>query len=447
MSTSITYFKTALGLGLFLLFVCLVGCSTPDAKIYAVEQSTHVDVKQITPSLILPNLNALKQQAIREGRELHIHISHGIGSQDQDYANAHIRKVLEKMHSEAKNLVEIKEELLSATLNAYTQSETMPSDLKKYLGTVWPSYKRYTFTDKERNLNIKFHSFYWAKLGDFVSDCHISHFSVDKTGWPQQCATAREKNDRPAYLNAKFQDFVRSHLSDAITYGGDFGSVIRNTFYEQLCQSRGAKFSSKMEKHGSFFECDLSNEAKPPIIAFITHSLGSKIVTDALLGYDKDNILPTYINTMPIFMLANQLTLLSINNMCDGGKCDQNEIEKILPELLRKAGKNGKAEKKVDSLKLQLVAYNDPNDLLSFEMPINTKLPPSVTAWNISLVTTPAYLGFIANPIAAHNNYWTDDRVITSIVCGVETTPKTDIASGKGSGTCPALAIAQTKPH
>jgi hypothetical protein len=83
----------------------------------------------------------------------------------------------------------------------------------------------------------------------------------------------------------------------------------------------------------------------------------------------------------------------------------------------------------------RLIAFSDPNDLLSYPIPdrfvrdhVDSRLCPrqvNVTI-NVASVTDVIGLGQFANPLAAHVDYENDDRVIGLITRGIgqpETAP------------------------
>ena len=70
--------------------------------------------------------------------------------------------------------------------------------------------------------------------------------------------------------------------------------------------------------------------------------------------------------------------------------------------------------------KTQIIAFSDPNDLMSYPVPdqfadkyIESRLCPSVTnvTINVASVTSLLGLGNVANPLSAHLGYAADERV------------------------------------
>ncbi len=78
--------------------------------------------------------------------------------------------------------------------------------------------------------------------------------------------------------------------------------------------------------------------------------------------------------------------------------------------------------------KLNIYAFNDPNDLLSYPIPphlvgryVDSRLCPSVTNISINVARPIDLFGItqIASPAAAHGDYDQDERVIEIIAHGV----------------------------
>ncbi|MGE3294090.1 MAG: hypothetical protein AB7O95_22210, partial [Geminicoccaceae bacterium] len=70
--------------------------------------------------------------------------------------------------------------------------------------------------------------------------------------------------------------------------------------------------------------------------------------------------------------------------------------------------------------KTELIAFSDPNDLISYPIPdqfadrhIDSRLCPSVTNVTINVVSVSSLLGLgeVANPLGAHSGYAADERV------------------------------------
>jgi hypothetical protein len=125
-----------------------------------------------------------------------------------------------------------------------------------------------------------------------------------------------------------------------------------------------------------------------------------------------------------IFMLANQLPLLQSGLEPAG-------VQGAVPEFCRPEGASF-----ADRLfqETELIAFSDPNDLLSYPIPdafvrdhVDSRLCPKQVNVTINIAPVRSILGFgeFANPLAAHVDYDDDERVIGLITRGIGQ-PETD---------------------
>jgi len=147
-----------------------------------------------------------------------------------------------------------------------------------------------------------------------------------------------------------------------------------------------------------------------------------KWIVDNYQGHDKKSLEKVFslLNEQEfhVYMFANQLMLLQLGTEPPEhtGKYDMfcnAEAENFDQRLLKK---------------LSILAFSDPNDLLSYSIPknfadsfIDSRLCPEITNVyvNVAPVINLLGLGKITSPMAAHNNYESDPRVIGLIVHGI----------------------------
>jgi hypothetical protein len=151
----------------------------------------------------------------------------------------------------------------------------------------------------------------------------------------------------------------------------------------------------------------------------ISHSLGSRAVLDALqrltnlpVGTDPrlQGIADSFRQRdLQIFMLSNQLPLL------EAGREGQQVVNQIGAYCGPDPSRPGRF-----FAKTELIAFSDPNDLMSYPIPdqfadrhIDSRLCPSVTTDTINVVSVNSLLGLgdVANPLSAHTGYAADERV------------------------------------
>ena len=168
---------------------------------------------------------------------------------------------------------------------------------------------------------------------------------------------------------------------------------------------------------------------------FVTHSLGSRIMTDALQSIAADfgggAGLKLYPGLFPavqkkkltVFMLANQLPLLQLGR-------PNPEVTGQFDRHCRPSG-----DKYNDRMfsRVRIIAFSDPNDVLSYAIPpkfaedhIDSRVCPKIVNVNINVAKVIELFGFgqFADPAEAHGGYDHDERVIELIANGIGN-PKT----------------------
>jgi hypothetical protein len=126
---------------------------------------------------------------------------------------------------------------------------------------------------------------------------------------------------------------------------------------------------------------------------------------------------------VPIYMMSNQLPMLQLGR----------ELPQVRNQKNAYCDKNGAKYNERMLAKTSIIAFSDPNDLLSYAIPhdfvskyLDSRLCIDVTNVNINVakVYDAFGLGKLANPMDAHIGYDTDDRVIALIANGIGN-PKT----------------------
>ena len=158
-----------------------------------------------------------------------------------------------------------------------------------------------------------------------------------------------------------------------------------------------------------------AQQAKRDEYAIVTFSLGSQIVIDALskmahravkLDYSKKPELRAFYGEMrnksiSVYMLANQLPVLHIGL--------QPKPERKLGARTEYCTRDNKG-KWLDSL--HIVAFSDPNDLLSYPIPedfpdrqIDSRFCTKLTNVALNIASEVDLASFLAYPVNAHDRY------------------------------------------
>jgi hypothetical protein len=197
-----------------------------------------------------------------------------------------------------------------------------------------------------------------------------------------------------ASLNSRFKDsLLNDCFADAIVYLGPLGGQIR------------ASMKAAVERFGT------AHVAGGPLV-LVTESLGSKILTDAVVAGTSDEragLSRVLSDTRVIFMAANQIPLLNLGFNGQAGFDKQSSTMRDLRDVLR----DSRSASRKSAAELYLVAFSDPNDLLTYELPAVDR-----ATINIRVSNTKTWFGALENPDTAHRGYLDNGKVWKLITCG-----------------------------
>ena len=351
---------------------------------------------------------------IDKNSTLKVLMVHGIGEHLQGYSTRiaeHLSQALDLNVAEAR----FKEITI-----------TTPQFPNENLGKV----RVHRYTNKQETKEMLFYELTWSS----ISSDERKIIAYDDSG---------EHSFRRATLNNTMKGFVNSHISDPLIYLGSSQEKIQFSVVSSFCWMLSRDWQT-LEQHtqescvtnlsDNFTELDDE-------FAFITHSMGSRIVTDSIqelvkhleqqIGSDSDDRLVKVVRYMqnkqiPIFMLANQLPLLQLGR-------ETPEVTNQYDDYCTNEGVN---HERRFFKELTMVAFNDPNDILSYDVPakfvddyMDSRLCINLinVTLNIADVVEILNLGSFANPSVAHRGYDDDERVIGIITQGIEEQSMTPI--------------------
>ena len=248
----------------------------------------------------------------------------------------------------------------------------------------------------------------------------------------QKEAIAFDNSDEYSYRRAAVNDLLKKFSNDtwpdSIIYIGDSQQTILQSFSQSFCwmiKSNWENFPDGITKTCSFNDIGLQKSLADDQFALITHSLGSRIAIDGLqhlttLRSGSNADLGEFFKQkqVPVFMMSNQLPMLQLGRNLPTVSNQKNTYCK--PE-----GENYQQRMLKHT---RVIAFNDPNDLLSYTIPgdfsdkfIDSRLCSEVTNININVakIIDAFSLGKMANPLEAHIGYDSDDRVIALIAKGI----------------------------
>jgi hypothetical protein len=329
---------------------------------------------------------------------------HGIGSHQPGYSGRTVANLTTAMGLDA------------ASPRVKSVDLADPQFPDEVLGTL--TAKRFSHAALERE--VVFYELTWSRISDRArealrfdsSEIHTRH---------------RER------LNQIGKAFANDVLVDPLVYVGAGRERILAAVRQSVCWTYSTDWDSFPEGTESCRQDDprFGSRLEQDRFYFVTHSLGSRIVLDALETtaesmyaqratnpYSAPFTAALQNHVTTVFMLANQLPLLQagfapvpvtgqIPAFCDpaGARYDRRFL----------AG-------------TRLVAFSDPNDLLSFPVPedfiqygVDSRLCPTVVNVTVNIARVSRLLGDdgFANPVTAHTEYNNDDRVIGIMTGGL----------------------------
>jgi hypothetical protein len=249
---------------------------------------------------------------------------------------------------------------------------------------------------------VRFHALVWSPLTAGLK----RQLDFDMTGTPTDCTAAGACKPKRAALNGYVKaNLLNDCLSDAVIYQGESHVAIRDAMVRTISQ---------------VLENDPASEAPLVVVA---ESLGSKMLFDALsamleswqpqtraLGQQAARRLGL------LFMTGNQLPILDLAEQRATAPQDMRVPDALQRFLdLRRRQPNRRA----DTLqRLAVVAFTDPNDLLSYRLLPARYTAPDVAVADVLVSNDSTWLGLIENPMTAHLNYLANPEVATLIACG-----------------------------
>jgi hypothetical protein len=243
-----------------------------------------------------------------------------------------------------------------------------------------------------------------------------------------------------APLNQLGKTFVNDVLVDPLVYVGVGRDKILTAVRQGMCWAYSTDWDGFPEAPLPCRQDDPQYGSRLPMdrFFFVTHSLGSRIVLDALetsaegiyVRMNSDAQTPPFLtdlrdHTVTVFMLANQLPLLQAGF----------PPVPVTGQIKAYCLPDGLLYERRIVTRTRVIAFSDPNDLLSYPIPedfvqygIDSRLCPTVVNMSLNIARVSRVLardGF-ANPLTAHTGYNDDMRVIGLMAGGLgslETAP------------------------
>jgi len=248
---------------------------------------------------------------------------------------------------------------------------------------------------------VRFHALLWSPLTAPLK----RQLDYDNTAQPTDCATDQVCKPVRAALNGMVKDrLLNDCLADAVIYEGASHAPIRDAMVETVSRIVAA------------------NPDPDGTLVVVAESLGSKMLFDALASMLESNQPRTQAlgrlaarRLGLIYMAGNQLPILGLaeQSVVTSAMPAQDALQRFL-ELRRRQP----TQRTGGLQRLAVVAFTDPNDLLSYRLLPARYAAPDVAVADVLVSNARTWLGLLENPVAAHMNYLANPAVGELIACG-----------------------------
>lgn len=287
--------------------------------------------------------------------------------------------------------------------------------------------------DQEQNKEMLFYELTWSS----ITNPQKEKLKYDTSG---------EYSFRRAEVNQMLKVFSNDTSPDPMIYLGKRSQdVILASYRTAFCWMMGREWGDLPSESEEL--CIVGQAAVDHLpdedFAIISHSLGSRIVIDGMKSIasrvskaqeggptftEAEFIKDFQQKRIPFYLMSNQLPLL--------------EMGAVPPEVVNQhdvyCEPGGEHYDQRLVAKTSIIAFSDPNDLLSYAIPqkfgqsrLDSRLCAEITNININVahVIDMFGMGKFANPLTAHTGYDSDDRVVALIANGIGTDHTSQLVS------------------
>ena len=309
---------------------------------------------------------------------------------------------------------------------ARTSEDNQPLEVPGAIGygeTPKMNLRTYHYSDGERE-RLRISALNWSPLTESIKQHQF-----------------QEDDQLPrALINGEIKTRVMNDgLSDAVLFLGRYQRVMRRGVMIGFC-----KF---LEGDLVYDTCKPNGRSEAPV-AFISESLGSYMLLDAIQTLNGTPMametsaagLPLFKRLRVVYMFANQIPQLELSELKEANAKASSSTAisartrfGAFLDLVRQAHARARANARFapflrgpsgELVPLKVVAFTDPNDLLSYRMrPENLPVPapgqpPSYELANVLSPNELAWFDLFADPVMAHNGYQENGRVLDLVICG-----------------------------
>ena len=238
-------------------------------------------------------------------------------------------------------------------------------------------------------------------------------------------------------------------LADAVIYSGTNGHPIRKAMMSAICEAIGGVPRELSPARLDEIDCDTTNSPPDRPLVFVTESLGSKMLFDAVrklwaaAGSKSEsaraNLTRRLASLDIMFMVANQIPLLDQANPIRRGdptKPYSSGVDDVV-SIINEARSSLRAKgQRVSSEPISIVAFSDPNDLLSYRWQRKDAEITQARLINVFVSNDWTYFGSVERPDTAHCGYASNKYVIGLIARGFSGGPDLPEAGASSAPQC-----------
>jgi hypothetical protein len=382
-----------------------------------------------TPVLDQPSFTGMSAlaPAVTPARPLHVLIIHGIGTPAPYQFEGFIQSLAQRF-----SLVQVPPKFQdSEPQGCYYVTPASPA-------LIHPRPKLITIDGAPEEASARLFTYSFGPAANGPPTLKVSYLLWAPLTEDIKCALAKDDDKAPPkqWFAGVARDFIDNKLADVVLYGGTYrDNIMRPSVQAALCYVTGGKPS----KDGK--TCQPGPYDEPTVI--ITHSMGAYMLMDAI-NYElrKENCdaalgttaaAKILANTDYIYMMANQIALLDLSRLRAypprlGGERPPSEVAQrfakcwtaVKPKSPPVIQANGLEEPPTK----QIVAFSDPNDILSWRLrPKDLEVPRpergSVKLTNVYLSNGEFSIPSVfSDPTTAHTGYFDNPTVMQLLLCG-----------------------------
>jgi hypothetical protein len=353
-------------------FALLAACSTP--------YNSPVVVRDSTP---FPGIAGVLKEDVK--RQVDVVLVHGMCTHDTSWAKAAMDNI-------------------DQTISTNTEPQPLPLAAANQIQVI-------ERTDQAAGGTVHFHTLVWSP----VSAPLKQQLAYDDTGAPTDCAKDQECKPKRAHFNGLLKDsLLNDCLSDAMIYQGESHDMMKQTMIDAL-----AKVLASTEAR--------AGEQPGPLIV-VAESLGSKLLFDALSDMLEPNA-PAQLHALGqhaaqrmaiVFMVGNQLPILGLaeQRIASANAAQLAPPDSLQRFLTLRRSQQQQTPRRDALSRLAVVAFTDPNDLLSYRLLPTRYAGPDVLVADVLVSNSPTWLGLLEDPFGAHLDYLKNKDVGGIIACG-----------------------------